>query len=145
MNRITVGVDGSKNAHAALEWAVAEATLREADLQIVNSWQLPAVSVGMAFGEYFEACQARSRALVAEASGWARERLHTTVSEVSEQGSPVELLAREAQNSTMVVVGSRGHGGFVGLILGSVSSQLAHHAACPVVVVPEQSPSPSQD
>jgi len=145
MNRITVGVDGSKNAHAALEWAVAEALLRESDLQIVNSWQLPAVSVGMAFGEYFEACQTRSRVLVAEASGWARERLHTTVSEVSEQGSPVELLAREAQNSTMVVIGSRGHGGFVGLILGSVSSQLAHHAACPVVVVPEPSPSLSQD
>ena len=54
-----------------------------------------------------------------------------------ECGSAALVLIREGHASDLLVVGSRGHGGFAGLVLGSVSSQLAHHAPCPVVIVPD--------
>ena len=64
-----------------------------------------------------------------------RERGSVQVNEIVAQGSPATMLMQAAKDAEMVVVGRRGHGGFVGLLLGSVATQVVHHAPCPVVVV----------
>ena len=136
MSRIAVGIDGSKNSQAALEWAVDEARLRGADLHIVTTWQLSGPAEGFGLGEYYEACREASAILVAGAADWAAERLDTAVTHLSVNGAAVETLSAQSVDSLMLVVGARGHGGFLGLVLGSVSSQIAHHATCAVVIVP---------
>lgn len=136
MSRITVGIDGSKNAQAALEWAVDEARLRSADLKIVHTWQVTGVVGGLGMAAYYEASQNAASTVATDAAAWASERLGAPVAQVVECASAVETLVREAADASLLVVGARGHGGFMGLVLGSVSSQLAHHAPCVLVIVP---------
>jgi nucleotide-binding universal stress UspA family protein len=134
---VVVGIDGSAHSAAALRWAIAEARRRDAPLMAVHAWQ-PAF-VG---GDSFLPVPAESDAM-AEVAQHLVERLlgaedttgvtvHT--SEVC-QGAAVALLDAAA-DASVLVVGSRGQGGFAGLLLGSVSQHLARHAPCPTVVVP---------
>ncbi len=136
MSRITVGIDGSANAHAALEWAVDEARLRGADLQVVHTWQVTGVVGGLGMAAYYEASQAAASTVATEAAAWASEQLGAPVAHVVECSSAVETLVREAADASLLVVGARGHGGFAGLVLGSVTTQLAHRAPCALVIVP---------
>ena len=133
--KIVVGVDGSDCSLDALRWAVDEARLRGARIVAVNAWSLPQVST------YSEAAH------VAELSfeEHARTALAEAVAGVDAAGVEVERVVREgpaaavlidaARDASLLVVGSRGLGGFTGLLLGSVSQQCVQHAACPVVVV----------
>ena len=118
-----VGVDGSPGSLAALRFAAAEAGLRGARLRVVHAWTVPlavALPEPAVLGQpiipepEFEEVRA---ALLAE-------------------GTAAHALVQAAEGADLLVVGSRGRGGFKGLLLGSVSQQCAHHAPCPVAIVP---------
>jgi nucleotide-binding universal stress UspA family protein len=144
MGLIVVGVDHSDGAKAALRFALEEARLRQATLRVVHAWQfgyigatgfegsLPAVG-----GELEDFRQGAAAALdetlrevVTDTDGVAIERR-------VDQGTAAAVLVEESRAADLLVVGSRGHGGFAQLLLGSVSQQCAQHAFCPVVIVRE--------
>jgi len=132
--RIVVGVDGSERAQGALEWAIAEARRRGAVLEVVHAWQLP-VNTGMYAGTpiYPSAAEQLARRVLTAAvdqedTGGVRLDAHLDCAPTS------RALLAAAEGADLVVVGSRGLGGFKGLLLGSVSRQLAHHSPCPVIV-----------
>ena len=139
MQRIVVGVDGSDTSLAALRWAVAEARLRGAEVDAVHAWSYPAFT--SAHGFVPPPTFARDD-LVAEATTTldrACESLHErdmVVSRIVEEGPAARCLLDSAKDADLLVVGSRGRGGFAGLLLGSVSQQCAHHAPCPIAIVP---------
>jgi len=135
---VVVGIDGSPGSVAALQLAVAEAKLRKTDVKAVMAWHAPTV----AYETRWVAAQL-DPATFQEA---AASVLNATVSEADTSGVQVdvlvvhgqaaEVLVNEARDADRLVVGSRGLGGFRGLLLGSVSQQCAQHATCPVVIVP---------
>ena len=139
MERIVVGVDGSEPAERALAFALEEAKVRGAELEVVHAWQ-PAMG-GYPYGtiEAFDPAELEAAAKMGldavmrgiDATGLAAPPIPTLAC-----GSAASVLIDASKRAAMVVVGSRGRGGFAGLLLGSVSQQVVHHAACPVVVVP---------
>jgi nucleotide-binding universal stress UspA family protein len=137
--RVVVGVDGSDNARRALEWAVDEAARRGVPLEVVHSWHIPYVggmygpTISVDPAEFQQLARDELARVVAsvDASALAEPPIQTLVN-----GGPAEALLKAARSADLVVVGSRGLGGFTGLLLGSTSSQVVHHATCPVVVVP---------
>ena len=141
MQRIVVGIDGSQGARRALEWAVAEAKLRDAHLVVVHAWLEPAavavgsvITAGGVEPELFEETAERT---VAEVLGAVDTTgLPQGIESHVVAGVPARSLLDAAKDADLVVVGSRGRGGFTGLLLGSVSQQVAHHATCPVVIIP---------
>jgi nucleotide-binding universal stress UspA family protein len=141
MQRIVVGIDGSQGARRALEWAVAEAKLRDAHLVVVHAWLEPAavavgsvITAGGVEPELFEETAERTVANVLGAVDTTG--LPQGIESHVVAGTPARALLDMAKDADMVVVGSRGLGGFTGLLLGSVSQQVAHHATCPVVIIP---------
>jgi nucleotide-binding universal stress UspA family protein len=139
METIVVGVDGSENGRAALEFAAKEAVLRGARLRIVSAWEIPAAalaSVGLS-RDFFDEFKDQAVSVVHAAAARLTE-LQPSVpyEERAMQGQAGNVLLEEALDATLLVVGNRGHGGFRGLLLGSVSRQVLQHARCPVVVVP---------
>ncbi len=137
-SRIVVGVDGSDSAKAALAWAAGQALLTGASLQVVICWEIPSTygwATPLPEDLDFEA-DARKvlTQTVAEIVGPEEsERLKLTLSIV--EGHPAAVLLRESKGAALAVVGSRGHGSFSGMLLGSVGLHLATHAPCPVVIV----------
>lgn len=137
--RIVVGVDGSDESMAALRWALREAALRGASLRVLHAWSYPAV-VGFPTMRLVDIGVMResSEALLADAIAKASSGSPSTVSidPVVTEGSAAQALVDASEGADLLVVGARGHGGFLGLVLGSVATQVVHHATCPVVVVP---------
>jgi nucleotide-binding universal stress UspA family protein len=139
MGVIVVGVDGSDESREALRWALEEARLRKATLRAVHAWRDPyIVTPGFAIPEDFDFTALRShaedllRTLVAEVGS---EGSDVSIEEIAVEGPAASILVDAAEGAELLVVGSRGHGGFTGLLLGSVSQQCAQHASCPVVIV----------
>jgi nucleotide-binding universal stress UspA family protein len=142
-DRIVVGVDGSDGARVALEWAVEEARLRGAPLVAVHAWQAP--PLGMVGGP-FDAPSMPDPQLMERVEAGARQLLERELAAVDTSGveiesvveprNPADALLDAARGARLLVVGTRGHGGFKGLLLGSVSQQASNHAPCPVVIVP---------
>jgi nucleotide-binding universal stress UspA family protein len=136
---IVVGVDDSPGARAALHWAAAEAQALGAHLRAVTAWQDPAfvtAPVGAVAAPPLDLSPRAGEVLggvVAEVRGAGGPE----VEEVVLQGPAGPGLLAEAEQADLLVVGSRGSGGFVGLLLGSVSQQVAAHSPCPVAVIPE--------
>jgi nucleotide-binding universal stress UspA family protein len=141
MDTIVVGVDGSDCARAALEFAIGEAAMRGARLRIVSAWDVaPAVYAGgFAPGfdqETIDAFHENADAVVREALAEAKRLQPALETEGhTREGQAAEVLLDEARDAALVVVGNRGRGGFASLLLGSVSQQVVHHAACPVFVI----------
>lgn len=136
--RIVVGVDGSSGADGALRFALEEAKLRAARLEIVLAWGLldqPGVPERAAFDPGFGEDDAR--ALIAAALDRVGADPSVDTTPVPVCNLPARALLDQAHGADLVVVGARGLGGFRGLLLGSVSQQVVHHAPCPVVIVPE--------
>ena len=142
MGVIVVGVDSSDGAKSALRFAIAEAKLRRAKVLAVHVWQFGLYGagiggVGPALGVDISDVRAGAEAALAAAvdevvpSGSDVEVVRRAV-----EGTPGAVLVEESRDAELLVVGSRGHGGFAGLLLGSVSQQCAQHAACPVVIIP---------
>jgi nucleotide-binding universal stress UspA family protein len=141
METILVGVDGSDQSQEALARAATEAALHKARLRIVCAWEVPSVVfaggyVPGAEQSVFEGFRERAEAIVTEAVAEAK-RLQPAVPCDGEalQGQPANVLLECASDASLVVVGSRGRGGFASLLLGSTSQQVVHHAPCPVLVV----------
>lgn len=144
--RIVVGVDGSPAAGEALDWAVNEAALRGATLEVASVWEDPYRYWGEAVPTEAEdeaevEVRAKVRALAASAAEKARFlRTDIEVRPVSAEGGAADRLIEMSFGAELLVVGTRGRGGFRGLVLGSVSQQCISHAHCPVVVVREIEP-----
>jgi nucleotide-binding universal stress UspA family protein len=138
MGRIVVGIDGSPGSREALRFALEEARLRGSSITAVFAWSLPLAvdAPGGLMPELVADFQAEAteelQAVVAEAGDLAG----APVEQVVVEGAPAKRLLEAAKDAELLVVGSRGRGGFTGLLLGSVSQQCAHHAPCPVVIVP---------
>jgi nucleotide-binding universal stress UspA family protein len=142
MGVIVVGVDHSAGAKSALRFALEEARLRQATLRVVHAWQFE-----YAGATGFEALFPGPMADVEDFRQGAAAALDETLKEVVadtdgvaierrvEQGAPAAVLVEESRMADLLVVGSRGHGGFAQLLLGSVSQQCTQHAFCPVVIV----------
>jgi nucleotide-binding universal stress UspA family protein len=144
---IVVGVDGSDGAARALRWAVEEARLRRGDLHVIHAWSVPLV-LSIPSEETFgipppaTSMEEVRTALAKEADNVLAASLEgidagdlPLTAEVIE-GRAAHVLTEAAAGADLLVVGSRGLGGFTGLLLGSVSQQCAHHARSPLVVVP---------
>jgi nucleotide-binding universal stress UspA family protein len=139
--RIVVGVDGSSSSMTALRWAVRQGELTGATVEAVISWQYPVnygtygwapVSMeeeGTDFGELAE--KTVTDAINAVVDPGRDVRVRPMVA----HGNPAQVLLDAAKGADLLVVGSRGHGGFTGALLGSVSQHCVHHSHCPVVVV----------
>jgi nucleotide-binding universal stress UspA family protein len=141
--RIVVGVDGSDGARRALQWAAEEARLRDARLLVVHTWHVPPLVMGAGPFEPPAAVDADTLERLETGAEQLLEReleavdlSGLEVDKLVEPRNPVDALLESARDSDLVVVGTRGHGGFTGLLLGSVSQQVSHHAPCPVVIVP---------
>jgi len=141
MPGILVGIDGSVHSQRALEWAAKEAGLRHTSLTVLTVHQAVAGFWGgdlhYAGDESLtdkarEAAQAETDTILA-GLGDARP---TSVTVKATQGRPVEEILNEGADADMIVVGSRGGGGFAHLLLGSVSSNVAQHAKVPVMILP---------
>jgi len=138
MKTIVVGVDGSAHAEAALEFALEEAALRGGPLRIVSAWELPSsFAVGGVYTpEVFDVFPQEAQIILSKALARAAELQPAVPVEGKViEGPAAAALLEEARDAAMLVVGSRGRGGFASLLLGSVTQQVVHHAPCPVVVV----------
>lgn len=132
--RIVVGVDGSPASVDALGWATRQAGFTGATVEAVMSWEYP-----MAFGGYPASSNvdwpANARTTLDTALDQALGGDAGTVTRTVVEGHPAKNLIDAAAGADLLVVGSRGHGGFAGLLLGSVSEYVVAHAPCPVLVV----------
>lgn len=141
-HRIVVGVDGSQGSKNALKWAVDQAHLTGATVGAVTTWQEP-TQYGTAYGWTAVAYEGDTYATVmakvlddAIAEVAAQMPHPVTVLAQVVEGHAAEALLLAAADAQLLVVGSRGHGTFAGIMLGSVSQHCVQHAPCPVVVVP---------
>lgn len=142
MPGITVGVDGSDNAHPALEWAMREAGAHHAALTVLtvhpvagNYWTGHPTVVG-SDQPFVEKARGAAEDAVAKVAGQLGDAQPAAVTVRAVSGFPAEELIKASGDSDLIVVGARGGGGFSRLAVGSVSNQVVHHAHCPVVVVP---------
>ncbi|MEQ1703824.1 MAG: universal stress protein [Ilumatobacteraceae bacterium] len=132
---IVVGVDGSENGQRALHWAIDEAAFHGMTLILVHSIELGlSVSEPYGGGYVLEQLQEAGRLALDDAQAMAEAR-GIEVERRSDMGSAAYSLIDASKGAALLVVGCRGHGGFAGLLLGSVSAACVHHAHCPVVVV----------
>ncbi|MEY2740144.1 MAG: universal stress protein [Ilumatobacteraceae bacterium] len=140
IRRVIVGTDGSPASDRAVRWAAHEARAHGALLEILHGWTMPLMidPGGMVpmVGVSPDDMQRQAERVVSGAITSAKAIAGDYVMGKVEQRSPAGFLVEESQRADVVVVGSRGHGGFVGLVLGSVAQQVATHSHCPVVVVP---------
>jgi nucleotide-binding universal stress UspA family protein len=146
---IVVGVDHSEGAKAALRFALGEAELRQTSLRAVHAWELGYVAASFVPGAYPELGD-KLDGLRDAAEATLEATLHEvlpapTAVQIERrvvEGAPAAVLVDESHDAELLVVGSRGLGGFSGLLLGSVSQQCIHHAACPVVILRAPSAKP---
>jgi nucleotide-binding universal stress UspA family protein len=136
---VVVGVDGSPASRVALTWAAAEAADHGADLVVVNVWEHtllpPAGSLSVSEKYVPDPSQRTADELVQVIKEELGDEPAVLVQPRVKQGTPAKVLIEESANADLLVVGTRGHGGFAGLILGSVSQHVAAYAHCPVTVV----------
>ena len=144
MPGITVGIDGSDHSRLALAWAMREAVQHHVPLTVMTVHPgpvRPATRIFWAVRDYPEDSQNLefARKKVQEFADKVANEIGGTEPEITVSvvtGDPAEELVNASRDADMLVVGSRGSGGFARLLMGSVSSQVTHHAACPVVIIP---------
>lgn len=143
MPGIIAGIDGSSHSQYALEWAMRESAIRREPLTVITVQPIAASGWGgvLVFpGD--EEIRAEAQQAAQKAADKAAQQLGDTaapsVTVRAVIGSPAEVLIEASRDADLLVVGSRGAGGFTRLVMGSVSSQVSHHARCPVVIVPEE-------
>lgn len=143
VSRIVVGVDGSPCSARALRWAVRQARLSGGSVDAVFAWEYPTSYGGHAWVPYgatdgieFEEIAERTLAdSISQATG---PDDGVSVRPKVVRGNPAQALLDAAQGADLLVVGSRGHGGFTAALLGSVAQQCVYHAGCPVLVIRDQ-------
>jgi len=140
MTGIVVGVDGSRNADAALRWAIDEGRRRGAGVEVVHAWHMPLVAPYPYIAADFEAAtfETCARQILDQAIRRAQLTAEDHITKLMSSSGPASLLLETAKGADLIVVGSRGRTAAKAAILGSVSHQVTLHATCPVVVVPEE-------
>jgi nucleotide-binding universal stress UspA family protein len=140
MGSVVVGVDGSANSIAALKWAAHYAKSTDGIVHAVYVWSYPTSSIvtaplgsAMAPADLMEAAAADALGGFIAEAGLPHD-VH--VVHVVREGSTSKVLIDQAHGADILVVGARGHGGFAGLLLGSVANAVTNHAPCPVAVIP---------
>ncbi|MET8007627.1 universal stress protein [Nonomuraea glycinis] len=136
--RVVVGYDGSEHSRAAMEYAVEQARARRAQLHVVSALPVPIVSSYAAaayIGMIEQAIQEESQAARERVIPWRQGNPDLVITDGESREHPVSALIAAAGTADLVVVGSRGRGGFASAVLGSVSHGVLHHVACPVAVV----------
>lgn len=128
--RIVAAIDGSDTARQALAWALREARARNANVTVVHAWPSPL------FGPPDEYERGSVELIAAALDGVDTSGIAEPIQRVSVRGGAAGVILDTAEDADLVVMGSRGMGGFKGLLLGSVASQVAQHAEATVVVVP---------
>ncbi|MDR2985944.1 MAG: universal stress protein [Nocardiopsaceae bacterium] len=142
MPGIVVGIDDSANAPHVLDWATREAGIQHADLTvmtvvptIISQWTgQPLHYAGIE--DAVEKARQGAQEMVAKSTSDTASSQPASVTVKAFEGAPAQALIDASRDADLVVVGARGSGGFASLMLGSVSTQVAHHSACPVVIVP---------
>jgi nucleotide-binding universal stress UspA family protein len=137
--RIVVGVDGSPSSLSALRWAIRQARLTGGTVDAVIAWQIPAVMSGYGWApiavaggdDYEEAAEKTLEAAISDTAGTDPP----PISRVIVHGNAPEALLEASKGADLLVVGSRGHGGFADALLGSVGQHCVHHAHCPVLIM----------
>ncbi|MET3720343.1 MULTISPECIES: universal stress protein [unclassified Arthrobacter] len=139
---IVVGFDGSEHSQTALNWAIEEARQRNGRLRLITAWNKPPMAwypavLETAAGEIAaeESPEQIAGTLQAEALKSAADEGVAATGQLVPSDSPASAILDAARDADLIVVGSRGHGGFPGLHLGSVTTQVINHAPCPVLVV----------
>lgn len=139
--RIVVGVDGSTGSRAALRWAIRQAELTDSSVEAVIAWQFPAGGAGYGLapmvsegtvGYYAELAAKQLQSAIADTVDPA---CPVAITPTVGEGAAAAVLLEVADGADLLVVGSRGHGGFAGMLLGSVSQHCARHARCPVAII----------
>jgi nucleotide-binding universal stress UspA family protein len=142
--RIVVGVDGSEHAKAAMRWALTQARLTGATVEAVTAWQDPAMS-GFSYGwspmlfdgdSIATLTEKTLNETIAEVTGGRTNGQRVEITTRVVQGHPAEVMVEVSTGARLLVLGSRGHSTFAGILLGSVSQHCVQHAPCPVVVIP---------
>lgn len=139
MRTIVVGVDGSEASIEALRFAIQEARAHGCEVKAVKAWSVPPLAYGAGWsvpaplGDYATIAQAELDKSLADTDHVASG---VVVTPIVREGQAANVLCEQASGADLLVVGSRGLGGFRGLLLGSVSQQCANHAPCPVVIIP---------
>jgi len=140
--RIVVGVDGSEQSKLALRWAVRLSATTGASIDAVTAWHFP-VSFGWGYtSDVWDPEIDATKCLTDTVDEIYGAERPTGLRLVVRQGLPAKVLLDESRGATILIVGSRGHGGFAGLLLGSVSANCAEHATCPVMVIHGDRPTP---
>jgi nucleotide-binding universal stress UspA family protein len=139
MGAIAVGVDGSENSIEALRWAGRQAAMTGAELRAVYVWEFPYMDIvpstlGAALPPFPE-MEAAARTKLEECLHRAHLPKEVTVERIVIEGEPARVLLHEAEGADLLVVGGRGHGGFRGLLTGSVATKAVNHATVPVAVI----------
>nr|MDT0657694.1 universal stress protein [Micromonospora sp. DSM 115978] len=136
---VVTGVDGSELSELAVGFAVEEAALRGTDLVAVHVYNHPvSTGAGDMLPLVYDVDELRSdeeRLLAESVAGWRTRYPEVTIRARLVRGRPARALVEESAGAALMVVGARGRGGFSGLVTGSVSQAMLHHAACPVAVV----------
>ncbi|MEU8926454.1 universal stress protein [Kitasatospora sp. NPDC048545] len=142
--RIVVGVDGSPASEQALHWAVDYAKAVGGTVDAIAAWEYPAfygwAGQGVPTVETFHPEELAGKTLSDTVAKVVGEDPGVRISETVMPGNAAKALLEAAGGAALIVVGSRGLGGFSGVLLGSVSRHLTEHAPCPVVVVREGHP-----
>jgi nucleotide-binding universal stress UspA family protein len=145
MSTVVVGVDGSKGSIEALRHAIEEARMHDASLKVVSAWHVPAMLYESGWAPLpvdltvYPAAAQETLDRILDEVGAADSGVEVTT--VVHEGQAADVICAEAKGADLLVVGSRGLGGFRGLLLGSVSQQCAHFAPCPVLIVPNRASS----
>ncbi len=141
---VVVGVDGSEESRLALHWAFEYAQMSGAPVEAVTAWDIPPTYGWAPFYDDVD--------LAKKAQETAEETVRSVLGDNApvtcrvERGHPAPVLVAASERAQLLVVGSRGHGAFAGMLLGSVSQHCVHHAHCPVVIIrsPEGGSRPSR-
>lgn len=135
---IVVGVDGSEASMDAFRWAFRQAELTNGRLRAISAWRQP-VTYGMPVDysdvDFEKEARRTLETALADALGTQSE---VPVETVVAEGHPARVLVDAAEGADLLAVGSRGHGAFAGMVLGSTGQYCAQHAPCPIVIVPHQ-------
>lgn len=140
LHRIVVGVDGSSASQQALRWAVRQAGLTGASVDAVIAWDSPIATGGYGWApagltDDVDYAEIAATMLADAVSSTADAQSGVSVRQLVVADNPAQALLDAAAGADLLVVGSRGHGGFTSALLGSVSLHCVHHAPCPVVVI----------
>jgi nucleotide-binding universal stress UspA family protein len=138
--RIVAGVDGSLSSMSALRWAIRQAGLTGAAVDAVIAWNYPAAAGGYGWAPTgmeggFDFRENAEKVLANAITGTVDPRSDIPVLARAVEGIAAQVLLDASDGADLLVVGSRGHGGFTEALLGSVSQHCVHHAHCPVVVI----------